>query len=182
MSFYSDYYRAAFNGNFSESTTSKIELLDVKEGVFEDFHTWLYMRKLVSDSDEPLGCDHLVDLWIFGDRFQMPMLQNCVMDELVAKCKRGDKFRLGLMKVAYKNTVDGSPLRKVMIERLAYKTCIGDGKYSRMGADFRKYFTVEILQDLVKELDASRKRRRIPSGQCPKRDKCYFHVHGKDEH
>ncbi|KAG9747963.1 hypothetical protein KCU73_g7214, partial [Aureobasidium melanogenum] len=179
--FYSDYFRAAFNGSFSESTASKIELLDVKKKVFENFHTWLYMRKLSTEDDEALDFRPLVDLWIFGDRFQVPMLQNCVMDEIVARQRRGDSSDVSLLKVAYDNTVDNSPLRKVLIEDLAYDAILGHEEESVMNPEYRKLYTVEQLQDLVKELYTARENK-TPYGKWPKRDKCYFHVHGKDEH
>ncbi|KAG9526778.1 hypothetical protein KCV07_g271, partial [Aureobasidium melanogenum] len=179
--FYSDYFRAAFNGSFSESTASKIELLDVEEEVFENFHTWLYMRKLSTEDDEALDYRPLFDLWVFGDRFQMPMLQNCVMDEIVVGQTRGLAFDLLLLKVAYDNTVAGSPLRRNVIEELAHDTHIGDEEGSIMTAAYEEFFTVEMLRDLVKALDIARKDK-VPYDKWPKRDKCYFHVHGKDEH
>ncbi|KAH0351712.1 hypothetical protein KCU83_g4185, partial [Aureobasidium melanogenum] len=154
LSFYSDYFRAAFNGSFVEATDKKIELHDVEPEVFNNFHAWLYTRKLASNSDEPMSWNYLVDLCIFGDRFHVPMLQNCAMDEIDAR---------------------------IMIEELAHDTYIGDEEGSVMAAEYEKFFTIEILQDLVKELDAARKNK-LPYDKWPKRDKCFFHVHGKDEH
>ncbi|KAG9578488.1 hypothetical protein KCU77_g7878, partial [Aureobasidium melanogenum] len=54
LSFYSDYFRAAFNGSFVEATDKKIELNDVNQEVFENFHAWLYTRKLVSADNKTL--------------------------------------------------------------------------------------------------------------------------------
>ncbi|KAH0342078.1 hypothetical protein KCU81_g5959, partial [Aureobasidium melanogenum] len=174
--FYSDYFRAAFNGSFTEAAEGKIELLDVDQEVFQNFHAWLYTRKLT----EPLSWKLLVHLWVFGDRFQVPLLQNCVMDEIFAKEKRDAELPLCLMKVAYENTVNGSPLRKAAIELLTFYFKIGDDVDGIMTADNRKHFTVEMLQDVIKELDAARKNR-VRYGKPPKRDQCFFHVHGKGE-
>lgn len=164
-----------------EATDKRIELHDVDPEVFDNFHAWLYMRKLISDGEEPLSWRHLVYLWIFGDRFQVPMLQNCVMDELTAKIRRGDSLRTACLKLAYENTVDGSPLRKFMIDYLAYRVPIGNDDQSMMTSEYRTWYTVEILQDLVQEMDAARKNK-VPYDKLPKRDMCFFHVHGKDEH
>lgn len=114
--FYSDYFRAAFDGSFSESITSKIELLDTSEAVFQNFHTWLYTRKLLDEDDKTLDFQPLFWLWIFGDRYQVPMLQNCVIDEIFATVHRGNDFPARSIKAAYRKTLNGSPLRKAMIE------------------------------------------------------------------
>lgn len=179
--FYSDYFRAAFNGSFAEATQKRITLVDVDEEVFEQFNTWLYMRKLASDDDEPLNWHALINLWVFGDRFQVPMLQNCVMDEFFAKQKGERMVQLRMAKRVYDETVSGSLLRKAVIEHLAYDAVLDDGKESIMTADCRHCYDVEMLQDLVKELDAARKNK-TPYNKTPKRDKCFFHVHRKDEH
>jgi hypothetical protein len=150
--------------------------------VFEHFHAWLYTRKLVHEDDEPLSWGNLFDLWIFGDRFQIPMLQNCVMDEMFAKTYReGYLLPLCLLKAIYLKTVEESLLRKAVIELLTHAGDLGDVEGSMTKAENRQSLTLEILQDVVRELHAARKNK-IPFGKAPKRDKCFFHVHGKDEH
>lgn len=179
--FYSDYFRAALNGSFVEASDRKIELLDVEEDLFQNFHAWIYTRKLVSDHDEPLDMLELINLWVFGDRFQVPMLQNCAIDEMFVK-RNSDWFGLCVFKEAYKKTVVGSPLRKALIDLLAYRFYLGDNEDTRAMTIFcHRFYTVEILADLVRELDAARKNN-VPYSGSPKRDKCFFHVHGKDEH
>jgi hypothetical protein len=179
--FYSDYFRAAFDGSFVEATERKMDLFDVKEQTFEDFHTWLYTRKLASEDDEPLTWRDLIDFWIFGDRFQVSMLQNCVMDEIFAKDNRGECFPLRMLKFSYGNTMTGSLLRKAMIELMVYETDLGGEDEGTMKTNNTHYYTVEILQDLVEELYFAR-QNKIAFNKRPKRDKCLFHVHGKDEH
>jgi hypothetical protein len=179
--FYSDYFRAAFNGSFIEAIDKKINLLDTDQKAFEHFYAWLYTRKLASEDDKPLSWDNLFDLWVFGDRFQVPLLQNSVIDEMFAKEKRDDTFQLHMIKPVYEKTVDGSLLRKVMIEFVAHGMCLSDDDDGAMSVVYHQYYTVEILSDVVKELETSRKKK-VPYGKTPKRDKCFFHVHGKDEH
>lgn len=179
--FYSDYFRAAFNGSFVEATEKKITLLDVKQQVFDHFHAWLYTRKLASEDDKPLEWHHLINLWAFGDRFQVPMLQNCVMDELLTKERREAGYPLSLTMSAYKKTAKGSPLRKAMIGLWAYETELDNDKGGLTTFEHDRFFTLEILADLVVELDSAR-RNKVPHGKAPKRDKCFYHVHGKDEH
>lgn len=175
--FYSDYFRAAFNGSFTEATEGRIELRDVDLEVFENFHAWLYTRKI----PESLRWLQLVRLWVFGDRFQVPLLQNCVMNEIFDKEQEEAKLPLNWMWSAYEYTVDGSPLRKATIELLAYHSVLEDTDDGIMTPNNSWLFTVDMLQDLVKELNAARKSK-LGYGKKPKRDKCFFHVHGKDEH
>ena len=42
LSFYSDYFRAAFQGSFKEAIERKMELPGVTKDVFERFQVWLY--------------------------------------------------------------------------------------------------------------------------------------------
>ncbi|KAI4738483.1 hypothetical protein E4T50_11053 [Aureobasidium sp. EXF-12298] len=173
--FYSDYFQAAFNGSFVEATERKIDLFDTDQEIFDHFHTWLYTRKLASENDVPLLWNELVNLWVFGDRFQVPMLQNCVMDKLLDKANLGrTQSILPAIRPAYEKTVGGSLLRKAIIELLVYRLEFTD-------ADFTKRFTFEILEDIVKETIAARKDE-IAYGSSRSRDRCFFHVHGKDEH
>ncbi|KAI4760355.1 hypothetical protein E4T52_04055 [Aureobasidium sp. EXF-3400] len=181
LSFYSDYFRAAFNGSFVEAIDKRIELHDVDQEVFDNFHGWFYTRKFVCNDNRALGYPALCKLWIFGDRFQTPMLQNCVIDEIFAKRSRDGFFNFAMAKVAYDNTLAGSPLRRAMIEILAYLAFTKDRDNGAVFVSCGGYFTAEILQDLVRELFTARENN-VPHGQAPKRDKCFFHVHSKNEH
>lgn len=175
--FYSDYFRAAFNGSFVEAAEKKIELLDIEANIFEEFHAWLYTCKLASEDSKRLEMLDLVNLWIFGDRFQVPMLQNHVIDEIFIKEKSEKRLDPCVFKVAYEKTVEGSLLRKALIEILAYRLDIGDDNCTSFMADrWHAFFTVEILADLVKELNSARVNK-VAYCRAPKRDKCFFHVH-----
>jgi hypothetical protein len=179
--YYSDYFRAAFNGSFVESKKKTMRLADVDVGTFEDFHTWLYTRKFVYEDDKSLSFRHLTNLWVFGDYFQMPMLQNCVMDEIFAKVKLQQGIPTDMAKIAYAETVEGSLLRRASIEIIAYFASLSGKDGSIMADKFRGALTFDILHDLVKELDIGR-RNRVRHNEPPSRDKCFFHVHDKDEH
>lgn len=180
--FYSGYFRAAFNGSFVEAAEKKIELLDIEANIFEEFHAWLYTRKIASEDGKNLKMLDLVNLWIFGDRFQVPMLQNHVMDAIFIKEESERVLDAYVFKVAYEKTVKGSLLRKALIEILAYRLNHGNDDCTSSMADRRHaFYTVEILADLVKELNSAR-INKVAYGLAPKRDKCFFHVHGKDEH
>ncbi|THY30186.1 hypothetical protein D6D00_03095 [Aureobasidium pullulans] len=152
--FYSDYFRAAFNG-------------------------------LVSEDEKPLMWLSLAALWVSGDRFQVSMLQNCVADELFAKRERDNRFPLGLIKYVYGVTPVGSPLRRITVNIIIHRMgSLGEPDNPKSGIltpENRHFWTIEILEDLLREADAARHNKLAPN-KLPKRDKCFFHVHGKDEH
>lgn len=106
------------------------------------------------------------------------MLQNCVMDEIFAKNARENRVPNRMAQTAYDKTVKGSPLRKASIHILAFRSFLGNEEHSMLRDANLPSFTVEILRDLIIEIHAARKNQ----GKVPVRDKCFFHVHGKDEH
>ncbi|THX37813.1 hypothetical protein D6D10_05616 [Aureobasidium pullulans] len=179
LCFYSDYFRAAFNGSFKEATDGKIELMDVEPKVFDIFQIWLYSRRLQTSEDSFPSYITLAQLWVFGDKHQIPLLQNEVMDDIFAKRAQLKVFHTTLVKLAYEQTPVGSPLRKAVIEVIGHNMRLQeeDG-----GNAFELSSQSDYLIDLVRVLDKIRKENKVVFPAMPKRDKCFFHVHGKDEH
>jgi len=181
LCFYSDYFRAAFNGSFKEATDGKIELMDVEPEVFDIFQVWLYSRRLQASQKPALFYMTLAQLWVFGDKHQIPLLQNEVMDEIFARRAKLSVFHTPLVKLAYEQTPVGSPLRKAVIEMVGHRM-----RLQEHGGAFQlscqSDWSVESLIDLVHVLDKIRKENKLVFPAMPVRDKCFFHVHGKDEH
>lgn len=182
LCFYSDYFRAAFNGSFKEATDGKIELMDVEPEVFDIFQVWLYSRRLQAPTDSVLYFSTLAQLWVFGDKHQIPLLQNEAMDEIFARHAKLNHFQTKLVKLAYEQTPVGSPLRKAAIEIIGYNIKLQEESDSAFQLSCQSNWSVESLIDLVRVLDKIRKENKVVFPAMPKRDKCFFHVHGKDEH
>lgn len=182
LCFYSDYFRAAFNGSFKEATDGKIELMDVEPKVFDIFQIWLYSRRLQTSEDSFPSYTTLGQLWVFGDKHQIPLLQNEVMDGIFAKEAELKVFHTSLVKLAYEQTPVGSPLRKAVIEVTGYNMNLQEGDGSALHMSNQSNWSVESLMDLVRVLDKIRKENKVVYPAIPVRDKCFFHVHGKDEH
>ncbi|KEQ78320.1 hypothetical protein M438DRAFT_308161 [Aureobasidium pullulans EXF-150] len=181
LCFYSDYFRAAFNGSFKEATEQKIKLPNVEPEVFETFQVWLYTRRFHLPEENGEAYSMLAELWIFGDQHQMPLLQNETMDEMLFRFNRDVFFTTHAVKLAYENTMAGSHLRKAVIEIVGYTMDLGKSPQNALEA--LGDWTVESLADLTRELYKSRaKMSTLPHKyELPKRDKCYFHVHSKGE-
>ena len=176
LCFYSDYFRAALNGKFKEATERKLELPDVDTSLFDTFQVWLYTRDLEGPDDTHELFLFLADMWILGDQHQIPLLQNQVMDEMFAKNLELKLFTFWVVPRVYERTVEGSLLRKAVIEIVAWKVNFDTFSPSRQG------WTIEPLSDLVLAIHETRLSKEFVWPGLPKRDKCFFHVHGKDEH
>ncbi|KAI4738499.1 hypothetical protein E4T50_11054 [Aureobasidium sp. EXF-12298] len=179
LCFYSDYFRAAFNGSFKEAAERKLELPDVEISLFDKFQVWLYTRDLQGPTtNHTESFQFLAEMWIFGDQHQIPLLQNQVMDDIFAKIAEVRGFSLVVVPEVYAKTVAGSLLRKAVIEIAG---CTMD--LSR----WRSYpgavgWTIECLTDLLLAVNEVRLDEKVTFPQLPKREKCFFHIHGKDEH
>ncbi|KAI4717949.1 hypothetical protein E4T48_05857 [Aureobasidium sp. EXF-10727] len=182
LCFYSDYFRAAFNGSFKEALERKIELPDVEISIFEEFQVWLYTRNLPDSTSRCSYFAFLVEMWIFGGRYQIPLLQNQVMDKIFTESKKSFTFTPSVVRKVYQKTLMGSPLRKACIEIVACSMRLEHDSGVFIGPGQDKFWTSESLIDLVLALNHLRLNGDIRFPDFPKRDKCFFHVHGKDEH
>jgi hypothetical protein len=173
LCFYSDYFRAAFQGSFKEATERKIELAGITTDIFEHFQVWLYTRRL-----DTLGGHFptIVKLWVFGDQHQIPLLQNCVIDALFEMRIKENNFDSSAVPLVYDNTLPGSPLRKAIAE-MGTSLALQEGPKSHLNT---QDWSAESLIDLVRAVE--RRPKDLKQYALPKRDKCFFHVHGKDEH
>ncbi|TVY44556.1 hypothetical protein LOCC1_G003358 [Lachnellula occidentalis] len=119
--YYSPVFAAAFNGNFEESANQSIDIVDVSPRVFGLFINWLYTQNVVQDQDNAPTTGVLGDLWLLGDRFLIPRLQN---ETLVAlEQRRSEKRKImssaSRYRRVYDNTVQGSPLRRYITQTTA---------------------------------------------------------------
>jgi hypothetical protein len=174
LCFYSDYFRAAFQGSFQEATDGKIELSGVTTEVFEYFQVWLYTRRL---DLLKLDFQTMIKLWIFGDQHQIPLLQNYTVDGLFDKRIKQNRFSVSVMPQVYADTLPGSPLRRAVIE-----ICTSLVLEAKANSHLKNpgNWSVESLIDLVRAVEA--RPKDLKQFALPEREKCFFHVHGKDEH
>ncbi|KAI4847774.1 hypothetical protein E4T44_04323 [Aureobasidium sp. EXF-8845] len=173
--FYSDYFRAAFNGSFSEATERKISLSDERVDVFSVVNQFVYTRQLSHQLDSDLQWEVLFRTWLFGNKYLMPSLQNKVMSVLFAKNKKTNVVPTLWLKLTYDNTLPGSPLRSFIVDFTAYKLDITI-------PEFGKLWPHEALIDLLKVVGAKSKED-IGSYTLPEANnrKCYYHIHADGE-
>ncbi|KAI4852460.1 hypothetical protein E4T44_01472 [Aureobasidium sp. EXF-8845] len=145
-----DYFRGAFNGHFSEATNRKISLEDERIDVFSIVNQFVYTRELSDLVDTNLKWETLIRVWIFGDKYLMPSLQNKVMSVLIAKNAKTNVVPTLCVKFIYANTVPGSPLRRFMVDFTAYKVDVATITVPESG----EHWSHEALLDLVKVIGA----------------------------
>jgi hypothetical protein len=189
LCFYSDFFRAALEGSFKEAKEGKIELSDVTIDTFEAFQVWLYSQSLRNieepqDSSKPLklpGFGTLARLWVFGDKYQIPLLQNCAIDALRQKEIEENSFHVVAVAIAYENTMDGSPLRKFVIDLCVFRMHhSGDEKRIFKDSNLGNW-SKEACVDFIRCM-SNAWERKLPTNILPERTKCHYHVHAEGEH
>ncbi|THZ08703.1 hypothetical protein D6C91_10074 [Aureobasidium pullulans] len=188
LCFYSDFFRAAFNGSFKEAIESQIELPDAEISIFEAFQTWLYARTLLNAEDpmdkpdRPFYHSHpiLAKLWIFGDKYQIPLLQNNVIDTMHEKVEKDKLAPSTCVALAYENTLPGSCLRRAVVDIVAHRALL-EVQDGACGPQYRQYWTLDASMDMMAAIASAWRSKLIPYTFL-KTERCHYHVHAEGEH
>lgn len=113
MSFYSGYFKAALNGAWAESSSGIIKLETESPLVFERFVHWLYTNKIADDTRKA-GFSIIIDLWLFADRRDIPLLMNNMVDALQLEIVDRWQVPTDCLHHVYKNTTEKSALRRML--------------------------------------------------------------------
>jgi hypothetical protein len=119
--FYSEDFRGAFNGHFSEATRGMISLADGWVDVFSIVNQFVYTRQLCDKLDTNLDWEMLIRAWLLGDKYLIQSMQNRVMSVLIEKNKLTNIIPRLSVKLIYANTLPGSPIRKLLVVRYAFQ-------------------------------------------------------------
>lgn len=142
---YSAYFRAALNGSFTEAQTLKFEFNDISPSVFDIFVSWAYTQKIVDSAGNAPIFHHLVELWLLGDRFQIPRIQN---EALVAmNSQAGVLNRVHSMisfHHVYDNTMDESPLR-LFLAALSSQSLMKEAKTIQLPEQYPHQMLVDMF-------------------------------------
>lgn len=143
--------------------------------MFNVFNKFVYTHHLSDGTDTELCWNLLVRVWLFGDEYLVPTLQNQVMSTIIEKSARDHGVPAEQIDLIYQNTLAGSPLRKILVDWTAYRTIVP----SYVSRDsVKKSLSKEALLDLVIAMGFKTKedigRYQLPEA---KKAKCYYHVH-----
>jgi hypothetical protein len=153
------------------------------------FQVWLYTQVLpeadtMSEDIYP-DWDLLIKLWVFGDKHQIPLLQNNVMDTMIDKVGKDDNNPLQSINHVYANTTLNSKLRKAVVDVIAYRARMPDGKNHdkiegtclRDSDVWPKQACLDVIAEMSRGWLKKDTRFKLPT-----REKCYYHVHADGEH
>lgn len=158
-------------GHFAEGVVKVITLSDEDVKIFKLFKTWLYTRTL------PMACTgdsaghelgKLIKLWCFGDRRNIPLLQNECVNSLVAGMESCNIVPTDRVQYIYEHTLPDSPLRNLII---CASTQLKPKSFSGESAD---RWTKDSLLDVAKILLRGEKPT---SWKQMKSRLCEWHVH-----
>lgn len=152
---YSPVFRAAFsNGGFIESQNSTYVLSETSEQVVALFIHWLYQQTfdnldILSVMPDPL--QGVAEVWILGQFLQIPKMQNQALREfrkLFVECK---VLPVSVVEHVYENTLPSSPIRKLIIQMIAFETSSEQWKGSG-GDDTQSSIDTALSNEVLVEL------------------------------
>ncbi|KAK5675590.1 hypothetical protein LTS10_011690 [Elasticomyces elasticus] len=162
----SEFVRLALDGEWKEATERKIPLPEDEPSVFRVYQSWLYTRRIMG-----VPCGLLLQCYILGEKFLDTSFKDAVIDCILEVIARRRVFQNYMSGLVYKNTPEGSPLRRLMCELFAW--CATATWYDEVPDG-------EMLVDLAKM------QTSFWNGQKPKTvpflssDVCAYHSHGKE--
>jgi hypothetical protein len=135
---------------------------------------FIYTRHLSDGPDSDLDWELLIRVWLFGDKYLMPSLQNKVMNVLILKNNKKNVTPTSFLELIYSNTPPGSPLRMFVVDLAAYKFNMA---LIMTPVEGRRW-PHEALFDLVKVMGA-KKMEDFGKFALPEenKDRCYYHIH-----
>ncbi|KAK3645704.1 hypothetical protein LTR56_008891 [Elasticomyces elasticus] len=176
LSFYSGYFEAAMKETFKEGSEGVIELPNENVSTFEPFVRWLYTRKLPETPATGDDIRNLINLWLFADRRECPLLANQVLDAVRDAIVRRWQVPAIELRNIYENTSESSGLRRLflyIISRIGHSNLLIDVH--------REKWPAEALWDLLKcvwQLKED-KAQNMSKNDIAKLDMCQFHTHEK---
>lgn len=118
LTFYSGYFKAALSGRWTAAEDDAIRLETETPRTFERFVSWLYTRSITDDDDEKANCQLIIDLWLFADRREIPLLMNEMLDALKDRIVTEKTIPTTLLGTIYDHTAPGSALRRMIVHAI----------------------------------------------------------------
>ncbi|KAK5682983.1 hypothetical protein LTS10_004511 [Elasticomyces elasticus] len=173
--FYSGYFEAALKpDSFKEGKDGIIELKEEDATLFRHFVRWLYSKELPITPVKGDNFGVLCDLWLLGDRRDVPLLQNQALDAIRDEVVRTSTVPISCMPKIYANTTEKAGLRCFVMHIVALSINLTNlAKYRRGGLPENAIWDVfaTTVQGQQNKLPALNKEgmARI--------DMCVYHTH-----
>ena len=119
----SEYFRAAFEGSFRESTDKRIHLRDDDSKIFQFYAALIYIENAIFSWSEDFDLDVCCHLYVLADRLGSEGIQNIVID--IIHTHPDPEYSVDLnaeiINYVYENTMPGSFLRDILVDFAAYE-------------------------------------------------------------
>ena len=169
-------------GGFKESEDQVLELPDDDPIAFSHFQLWLYTGNILESHECAKDIDWhvLISLYLFGDVRGIPGLQNEAMDVCIAKFVTTNEIPRYFLNRIYKNTLDGSPLRKFMVDVFTFKVILTRDYWfnEQQNSLYLQQFLIDLARSLYEDR-AGTKTKITDFGTV--RSNYHVHVDGKKE-
>jgi hypothetical protein len=167
---YSPVLEIAFSSGFIEGETQTYSIADTQADAFELFVEWLYTQAFKNTSlqdawnavkaqeenqnNEELNHQQLrlVEVWILGQKFLVPELQNLALEALVPSLV--DSIPYSIFAKVYENTTAGSPLRRLIVDGCSSRSLSGYANHPDV-------FPRELLLDILIALQPHQRSVRM---------------------
>lgn len=172
MCFYSGHFKAALKGTWAESSSGIIKLKTEDPLVFERFAHWLYTNKITDDTRKS-GFGIIIDLWLFADRRDIPLLMNEMIDALHKGITDQWLMPTDCLHKVYENTTEGSALRRILMWSMSRTV-----RSSLFEENYAKRWPRKALLDVLRLVLDDRLTPILSRDQCQKASMCpTYHVH-----
>jgi hypothetical protein len=115
LTFYSGYLKAALRGRWTVAEDDVTRLETENPKTFERFISGFYTRSITDDDDEKSNCQIIVDLWLFADYREIPLLVNGMLYYLKDRTLAEKTIPTLLLDTTYERTTLGCALRRVLV-------------------------------------------------------------------
>ena len=177
----STFFKAAFSGSFKEASSDVVLLPDDDPEVFDIVHIWLHIGLLtqsVNGQDIECTSRQLIDVFIFGDKYGMPELQNaainCIIEWVVNNTLLTPHFAH-----AYAHTTENSPLRRLLVAVYTYSP----SRWAKIAREQSQVLSAcpEFVMDVAIALADGAFRRNLNLAEPPPfwYRPCDYHDHGE---
>lgn len=140
--------------------------------MFDIVNQFLYSRVIADGEGDKLSWDLLVRIWVFGDKYVVPTLQNAVVDLILKKRRLENAIPTSQVGQIWEKTMPSSPLRRFILDYMVYKR---DLTVHKLNTD---KWTYDALVDLVM---AFANKKEVRKGRLPVQDICHYHIHKEGE-
>ena len=171
------FLKAALEGGFKEAEDAVIDMPNERPSVVRRFRLWAYTGQVLqaAESIEHTSWGNLIGLYVFADKYDLPDLQNAVIDTIVAKELITKKIPVDCFPVIYNETDAASPLRRLLIDTVAQKANLADDFTPEKSDENLEIFPPIFLLDLASAL--YKLKRGITTKHDWKNLGCTFHIH-----